>query len=143
MRRTSTANLVVVILHAFLWLSSTFVSVVGFLTSTTTTTTIKMMRKSSILVLRPSFMDHLQNHHRHSRLNVAQDSFSSSSDNYYEDFTTKTNEMNKIQSRLTRVVMLAYIASMCVALPVTMAPPALLQKLKIIEKKQREHMSLR
>ena len=49
----------------------------------------------------------------------------------------------KIRSGLIRTMMLTYILSMCIALPVTLAPPALLHKAKIIEKTQREHLSAR
>ena len=60
-----------------------------------------------------------------------------------EKLVSNKNDLGVIGSNVTRMLMLAYIASMCVALPVTLAPAALLHKMKIIEKKQREHISLR
>lgn len=51
--------------------------------------------------------------------------------------------IGKVKAALTKFGMMSYIVSMCVALPVTMAPPALLHKTRLIKKSQREHLSLR
>jgi len=53
------------------------------------------------------------------------------------------SSLGKFKATLTKIGMLSYIASMCIALPVTMAPPALLHKTRLIKKSQREHLSVR
>ncbi|KAL9190751.1 hypothetical protein ACHAXT_000457 [Thalassiosira profunda] len=50
--------------------------------------------------------------------------------------------LNSLQSKLVRALMMAYIASMCVALPVTLFPVWLLYKAKLIDRVQKERWSL-
>lgn len=52
-------------------------------------------------------------------------------------------KLNKIQSKVVKALMIAYIASMCVALPVTLFPVYILYKLKIINRIQKEILSLK
>jgi 1-acyl-sn-glycerol-3-phosphate acyltransferase len=52
-------------------------------------------------------------------------------------------KLNKIQSKVVKALMIAYIASMCVALPVTLFPVYILYKLKIIDRIQKEILSLK
>ena len=52
-------------------------------------------------------------------------------------------KIGKIQSVAAKSMMIAYIVSMCVALPLAMAPPAILHKFNIIKKARREHYSAR
>jgi hypothetical protein len=59
------------------------------------------------------------------------------------NLSSKQSEMNPLKASLTKVGMIAYIASMCVALPITLFPAAVLHKTKIISKTRKEKMSLR
>ncbi len=52
-------------------------------------------------------------------------------------------KLNKIQSMVVRTMMVAFIMSMCVALPVTLIPVWILYRLKIINRVQKEMISLR
>ena len=52
-------------------------------------------------------------------------------------------KLNKIQSMVVRTMMVAFIMSMCVALPVTLIPVWVLYRLKIINRTQKEMISLR
>lgn len=52
-------------------------------------------------------------------------------------------KLNKIQSKVVKALMIAYIASMCVALPVTLSPVYILYKFKIIDRIQKETLSLK
>jgi len=56
---------------------------------------------------------------------------------------SETKELNKIQSMIVRTLMLAFIASMCLALPVTLFPVWILYRLKIIDRLQKEKISLK
>jgi hypothetical protein len=47
-----------------------------------------------------------------------------------------------IEAFITKFTMMAYIASMCVALPITLLPVLILYKTNIVSKAQSEHMSL-
>lgn len=51
--------------------------------------------------------------------------------------------LNRVQSSIVKALMIAYIASMCVALPLTLFPVYLLYKAKLIGRIQKETMSLR
>ncbi|EED94985.1 predicted protein [Thalassiosira pseudonana CCMP1335] len=50
--------------------------------------------------------------------------------------------LSKLQSSIVRTLMIAYILSMCIALPVTMLPVYILYKLRLINRVQKEKMSL-
>ncbi|KAL7498635.1 hypothetical protein ACHAWT_006492 [Skeletonema menzelii] len=52
-------------------------------------------------------------------------------------------KLNEIQSMVVRTMMVAFIMSMCVALPVTLIPVWVLYRLKIINRTQKEMISLR
>mmetsp|Transcript_35475 Transcript_35475/g.75753 ORF Transcript_35475/g.75753 Transcript_35475/m.75753 type:complete len:390 (+) Transcript_35475:200-1369(+) len=51
--------------------------------------------------------------------------------------------LTMIQSKIVKTLMVAYIASMCVALPVTLFPVYLLYKLKLIDRTRKENWSLK
>jgi len=57
--------------------------------------------------------------------------------------SVEEEEIGKIKAALTRMGMVTYIASMCLALPITLLPPHLLHRTKVIDRVQREHLSLR
>jgi len=57
--------------------------------------------------------------------------------------TEGTKQLNGVQSILTRTLMMSYIISMCVALPTSLFPIYLLHKLRIIDRAQKEKISLR
>lgn len=51
--------------------------------------------------------------------------------------------LNRVQSKIVKALMVTYIASMCVALPVTLFPVYLLYKAKLIDRIQKETWSLK
>ena len=53
-----------------------------------------------------------------------------------------TQSLGKIKSMVVRSLMISFIISMCVALPVTLFPVHLLHKFKVINRVQKEKMSL-
>ena len=55
---------------------------------------------------------------------------------------TVEEDMGKFKSTIVKCMMMTYISSMCVALPVTLFPIFLLRKLKVLSKTQSEHQSL-
>ena len=57
--------------------------------------------------------------------------------------TTPIPQLSKWQSNLVKLGMILYIASMCVALPVTLLPQRLLYKLRLIHKTTKEKWALR
>jgi 1-acyl-sn-glycerol-3-phosphate acyltransferase len=57
--------------------------------------------------------------------------------------THEESEMNPFQASITKAGMIAFIASMCVALPVTLFPAAMLHKARLISKTRKEKLSLR
>eukprot|EP00978_Attheya_sp_CCMP212_P012874 scaffold32150_cov64-Attheya_sp.AAC.4 len=59
------------------------------------------------------------------------------------DGAVGTKKLGKVKKALTKAGMVAFIAGMCLALPVTLLPPTLLQKVRIIDRQKREHLSLR
>ncbi|KAL7509789.1 hypothetical protein ACHAXN_006737 [Cyclotella atomus] len=50
--------------------------------------------------------------------------------------------LGKVQSTIVRTLMISYILSMCIALPVSLFPVYLLHKIKLINRVQKEKMSL-
>ena len=50
--------------------------------------------------------------------------------------------LGKLKATLTKFGMMAFIASMCLALPVALLPPYLLLKMKLINRVQKEQMAL-
>lgn len=52
-------------------------------------------------------------------------------------------QLNKIKAAITKAGMISFVASMCVALPVTLLPPAILHKTKLISTATKERLSLR
>mmetsp|Transcript_11718 Transcript_11718/g.18156 ORF Transcript_11718/g.18156 Transcript_11718/m.18156 type:complete len:398 (+) Transcript_11718:104-1297(+) len=54
-----------------------------------------------------------------------------------------TAALSGFKSTLVKFGMLAFIASMCVALPITLFPPELMHRLKLIDRTKREWWSLR
>jgi hypothetical protein len=52
-------------------------------------------------------------------------------------------EINPVKAKITKAGMIAFVASMCVALPVTLFPIKVLHKAKIISRQQKEKVSLR
>jgi 1-acyl-sn-glycerol-3-phosphate acyltransferase len=55
----------------------------------------------------------------------------------------KESEIHPFKASITKAGMIAYIASMCVALPVTLFPAAMLHKARLISKTRKEKLSLR
>lgn len=55
----------------------------------------------------------------------------------------KSEHLNPIKASLTKAGMIAFVASMCVALPITLFPAAVLHKTKIISTTRKEKASLR
>jgi len=55
----------------------------------------------------------------------------------------EASEIGKVKASITKIGMMAYIASMCVALPVTLFPISILYKAKFISKTRKEKTSLR
>lgn len=53
------------------------------------------------------------------------------------------SEINPIKAFFTKAGMIAFVASMCVALPITLLPPFLLHKSKLISTQRKEKASLR
>ncbi|KAL3782123.1 hypothetical protein HJC23_005385 [Cyclotella cryptica] len=53
-----------------------------------------------------------------------------------------SRKLGKVQSLIVKSLMISYILSMCVALPVTLFPVYLLHKARVITKPQKEKMSL-
>lgn len=53
-----------------------------------------------------------------------------------------TRTLGKVKSSIVRALMISYIVSMCIALPVTLFPVHLLHKARIINRVQKEKMSL-
>ena len=60
-----------------------------------------------------------------------------------QEVSPPERKLNKIQSMVVRTMMVAFIMSMCVALPVTLIPVWVLYRLKIINRTQKEMISLR
>jgi 1-acyl-sn-glycerol-3-phosphate acyltransferase len=56
---------------------------------------------------------------------------------------TQPSSMHPLKASLTKTGMMAYVASMCVALPATLLPIAALHKAKVISKTRKEKISLR
>ena len=54
----------------------------------------------------------------------------------------KTSEIGKVKASITKIGMMAYIASMCIALPVTLFPISILHKARVISKTRKEKTSL-
>ena len=61
----------------------------------------------------------------------------------FQAVSSPERKLNKIQSAIVRTLMMAFIASMCAALPLTLFPVWVLYRLKIIDRVQKEKMSLR
>jgi len=61
----------------------------------------------------------------------------------FQAVSPSERKLNKIQSTVVRTMMVAFIMSMCVALPVTLIPVWILYRLKIINQVQKEMISLR
>lgn len=59
------------------------------------------------------------------------------------DAARSPTDISPVKATATKLGMMAYIASMCVALPITLFPPSIMHKTKIISQAQREHLSLR
>ena len=59
------------------------------------------------------------------------------------EYQAENQKLAKIQSTVVRTLMLAFVAGMCVALPVTLFPVWILYRLKIIDRVQKEIISLR
>mmetsp|Transcript_9077 Transcript_9077/g.17109 ORF Transcript_9077/g.17109 Transcript_9077/m.17109 type:complete len:407 (+) Transcript_9077:180-1400(+) len=55
----------------------------------------------------------------------------------------KESKIHPVKASITKAGMIAYIASMCVALPVTLFPAAVLHKARLISKTRKEKLSLR
>ena len=55
---------------------------------------------------------------------------------------TEEENMGKVKSTIVKCMMMTFISSMCIALPVTLFPIFLLRKLNILSKTQSEHQSL-
>lgn len=55
----------------------------------------------------------------------------------------KNPGIGRIRAAITKVGMISYIASLCITLPLSMIPPELLRKARIISTTQREILSLR
>lgn len=56
--------------------------------------------------------------------------------------TTKSQGISKISATLSKIGMMAFIASMCLALPIALFPPYLLHRLKLISKVKQQNMAL-
>mmetsp|Transcript_22220 Transcript_22220/g.32452 ORF Transcript_22220/g.32452 Transcript_22220/m.32452 type:complete len:391 (+) Transcript_22220:103-1275(+) len=54
-----------------------------------------------------------------------------------------STELNPLKAALTKAGMVTFVLSMCVALPLTLIPPAILHKAKLISKTKKERASLR
>lgn len=71
---------------------------------------------------------------------------SASSDLFRSDLQAATanarKKINKFKAAITKFGLMSYIISMCVALPITLFPAALLQKFKIISRQEREQLSV-
>lgn len=52
-------------------------------------------------------------------------------------------EINRFKAAITKYAMMSYIASMCIALPVTLFPAKLLERMKVISRLEREQMSVK
>lgn len=54
-----------------------------------------------------------------------------------------SEEMGRVKGYLTKMAMVIYIVSICLALPIVLLPPTLLEKTRVINRIQRERQSLR
>lgn len=59
------------------------------------------------------------------------------------DVMDQQRSLNRVQSKIVRALMVSFIASMCVALPVSLFPVFILYKAKIISRLQKEKLSLK
>eukprot|EP00559_Dactyliosolen_fragilissimus_P004504 CAMPEP_0184855980 /NCGR_PEP_ID=MMETSP0580-20130426/1137_1 /TAXON_ID=1118495 /ORGANISM="Dactyliosolen fragilissimus" /LENGTH=344 /DNA_ID=CAMNT_0027350705 /DNA_START=607 /DNA_END=1641 /DNA_ORIENTATION=- len=59
------------------------------------------------------------------------------------DKIEKQQEIGRAKAFFTKIGMMSYIASMCIALPLTLLPTALLHKAGLISTNKKEHLSLR
>ena len=85
-----------------------------------------------------SFQSQISNSHNHHAV------LHSTAAASLEDPSTETQRsLNGIQSKIVRTLMMTYIASMCVALPVTLFPVWLLYKARLVDRIQKERISLK
>ena len=61
----------------------------------------------------------------------------------FDPASSQGAEMGRVKAKLTKIGMMAFVASMCVALPVTLFPAAVLHKANVISKTRKEKASLR
>jgi len=64
-------------------------------------------------------------------------------DEQMQETTSQSSELSPIKAALTKAGLMTFVVSMCVALPITLAPPALLYKANILSRTRKEKVSLR
>ena len=77
--------------------------------------------------------------------NILKSSAASSMDITTPSILTKPHQhsLNKIQSKIVQTLMISYIASMCIALPITLSPVYILYRAKLIDRIRKEKWSLK
>jgi len=77
--------------------------------------------------------------------NILKSSAASSMDITRPSSSTKPHQhsLNKIQSKIVQTLMISYIASMCIALPLTLSPIYILYRAKLIDRIRKEKWSLK
>ena len=77
--------------------------------------------------------------------NILKSSAASSMDITRPSILTKPHQhsLNKIQSKIVQTLMISYIASMCIALPITLSPVYILYRAKLIGRIRKEKWSLK
>lgn len=70
-------------------------------------------------------------------------SSSSTSSSLFQVQQNTRKPMGKVKSKITQLALTAYIASMCLALPIALFPPYVLHKLGFITKLKKEQLALR